>query len=440
MLKQYLPKGFQMINRLLITIFLLLGITVISSAQLNDISFTNKDTIYDPAIATIQLYPRGIPNEMPIIRLGSSSQLILEFDEFRKDINDYYAYIQHCDHNWEPSQLSEFDYISGFSEVNIEDVYFSRTEGPLYNHYQLNFPNAQCIPKVSGNYMLHVYRYDGKEIPAFSRQFYVVENLVGIQADLQFPLREMGQEKQEFDFKVILGENEFYSPIQSIWVDIFQNGRTDNPIKGIKANFTGIRELRFNYLDKISFPALNEFRFIDLRTLRLKTTDVIDIQKTNQNTYEVLMKIDESRQYRPYFLITDQDGYFVIDNQDQFANSEFYAEYVDVWFSYKSRFEMEGKEVHLFGKFMDWQLSERSRMTFDPSVSAYVKKVRLKQGYYDYAYAIVDEGEKVAQLVEAEGGHYETRNFYDFFVYYRSPMGRYDRIIGRKRVSTINYE
>ncbi len=410
-------------------------------AQLEDLGFVNKDTIYDPLVATIQLYPGGTTEAMPIFQLGTNEGLTLEFDEFRDDINDYYVYIQHCDHNWEPSQLSEFDYVEGFAEMIIEDAYFSRSDGPLYNHYVFRFPNQESTVRVSGNYMMHVFRFDAEKIPTFSRQFFVVENQVELAVQLQFPIKEMGNEKQEFDFQIGLGTTDFYNPARSIWADVYQNGRTDNTIRGVKANFVGKDILKYNYIDKISFPALNEYRFVDLRTLRVKTRGVFDIQKQERGgTYEVLKRIDESRQWKPYFLVPDINGYFVIDNQDNPINSEVYTEYVDVWFNYASPYELEGKEVHLFGKFMDWEPSERSRMYYNPSISAYTKKIRLKQGYYDYAYAIVDKDSKVAQLQETEGSHYETRNFYDFLIYYRTPMERYDRIIGSKRISTRDYE
>ena len=69
-------------------------------------------------------------------------------------------------------------------------------------------------------------------------------------------------------------------------------------------------------------------------------------------------------------------------------------------------------------------------MTYNPRIAAYVSKVRLKQGFYDYAYAEKPHNSDKADMEITEGDWYETENEYLILIYYRRFGGRFDQIIG----------
>jgi hypothetical protein len=86
--------------------------------------------------------------------------------------------------------------------------------------------------------------------------------------------------------------------------------------------------------------------------------------------------------------------------------------------------------VYIFGGLSDWQLKPEFKMVYNPAVSAYVGKVRLKQGYYNYLYAALPKTADHPDFEETEGDWFETKNLYTILVYFRPFGGRYDRIIG----------
>ena len=58
----------------------------------------------------------------------------------------------------------------------------------------------------------------------------------------------------------------------------------------------------------------------------------------------------------------------------------------------------------------------------------------LKQGYYNYYYAVVPKETNEIDLDRLEGNSQETENEYTILVYYRPFGTRYDQLVG---VSTV---
>ena len=59
----------------------------------------------------------------------------------------------------------------------------------------------------------------------------------------------------------------------------------------------------------------------------------------------------------------------------------------------------------------------------------YEKDIKLKQGFYNYKYVLVNaQGELEEGVIS--GDYYETENNYKVLVYYRDLGARYDRIVG----------
>ncbi|HKK88414.1 MAG TPA: type IX secretion system plug protein domain-containing protein [Saprospiraceae bacterium] len=404
-------------------------------------NFVNKDTIYDPNIATVEFYNAYDRFGMPAINLNSDSYLILNFDEMRLDFNDFFYTIVHCNYDWEKSNLNTLEYLDGFDEDDIRDESFSRTRFIGYNHYSLRLPNRNMRPKVTGNYLLHIYRYDQVKQPILTRRFIVYEPRIPVEPRVTFPIvNDPGVQYQEIDFNLKTNDPEIQNPMVNIKVDVYQNGRWDNPIKGLKANFAGQDVLKFNYVNRVVFSGLREFRFLDLRSSRLLSRDMRDIEETDEGIF-VTMETSRSRLNRPYFFFKDINGSFFVENQDlNLRDSDLSAEYINVLFSYYAPYPFYEKEVYLFGKFSDWQMLPKYKMEYSEQASSYVLEVLWKQGWYEYTFSIVDEGAKEADMTISEGGRFETENDYYFFVYYRNPVERFDRIVGYRKMSTIQFE
>jgi hypothetical protein len=59
----------------------------------------------------------------------------------------------------------------------------------------------------------------------------------------------------------------------------------------------------------------------------------------------------------------------------------------------------------------------------------------LKQGYYNYQYALLNSSAK-ENINFIEGNHYQTRNDYYIYVYYKPVGARYDQLVGYSKNSS----
>ena len=82
------------------------------------------------------------------------------------------------------------------------------------------------------------------------------------------------------------------------------------------------------------------------------------------------------------------------------------------------------------------ELYPENQMTYDENAQAYIADLLLKQGYYNYSYAVVN-GDNEVSYEETEGNWYETENDYTILVYYRQLGARYDRLIGVTNINSL---
>jgi hypothetical protein len=67
--------------------------------------------------------------------------LLLRFDELNAAYKYYFYTIQHCTPDWQPSNIFENDYLSGFFEQPITQYVPSINALQPYIHYTAEFPN-----------------------------------------------------------------------------------------------------------------------------------------------------------------------------------------------------------------------------------------------------------------------------------------------------------
>ncbi len=411
--------------------------TLSAALLAQDAGLRYEDYTYKNNLRTVQLYVDGLFTSQPIIELGSNSALVLSFDDMDANVKNYTYTIVHCDLNWQPSNLAEMEYINGFVEDRIEQFEFSFQTLTPYTHYRLYLPNrAQSFTK-SGNYLLKVYEDEREKTLAITRRFVVVESLVNIRPQMVRPnaVSKM-RTHQELDFVVDFNRLNIRDPQREVRATVLQNGRWDNAIIDIPPLFVRGTQLIFDYQDRVIFPAGKEFRYLDMRSLRFGSENLTAVERIG-DTYEVTLNKDQKRFNQVYLNRQDLNGMYVIetfDQEDPFLSSN----YANVLFSLYSPEPLYDYDVYLFGKLTDWRIDERYKMAYNPLVNGYVGKVQLKEGYYDYKYAVVPrEGKnRTANLTEIEGDWYETENQYTILLYYRPFGERYDRVISVISVSS----
>lgn len=396
----------------------------------DDINYS--DDIYLNYIKSVKFHHSGLFTSMPIIDLGSNGRLILSFDDLEAGDKDFIYKIIHCDKNWQPSDLDEYDYINGFNGEEIEDIYYSIGTYQNYTHYRLSLPNDDLEWTISGNYILAVYEDEYDTVPAITRRFMVVEPLVTVLAQVDQPMNVSKiRSHHEIDFKINYEDFRIVNPMNEIEVTILQNNRWDTSMKGIKPRFVAGETINFNYVDRINFPAGKEFRIVDLRSTRYRGEGVHSIDR-NRNGIDMLVQLDQNRYFKNYHTYDDINGQYVIETADD-NNHNLESEYMNVYFALQLDQALLEGDIYIIGSFCDWQMTEENRLEYDSFREIYSKDIRLKQGFYDYVYAI-RSGDKV-DFIGLEGNSYETENDYTVLTYFSEFGARYDRLIG---VASLN--
>jgi len=416
-------------KKLLLLLFFSLLNGFVARAQ--DPAFFYKDHIYLDNIKSVKFFLGDVFISYPIVRLGSGQQLTLIFDDLSTNARYYTYRIIHCDKDWRPSNLSELEYLEGFSGERIDDFQYSfKTRTPFVN-YQLRLPNEDLTWTKSGNYLLVVYDSDRGQVPAFTRRFVVVEDLVRIQPAMTRPADvSKSRTHQEIDFTVNHEYLEIRNPRAEIAATLLQNGRWDNAIQDLAPFLIKGKNLVFDYNDKIVFPAGKEFRYLDMRSLRFGSENISTIEDYDDG-FDVMLFKDNKRMERPVVFRNDLNGNFVIETTDQ-RDFDLSSDYAHVLFSLYSPTVYDDHDLYVVGGFNGWQLTPENKMVYNDGINGYVAKILLKQGYYDYAYAMVPRSGEIRQLdtAEIEGDWFETNNDYTILIYYKPFGGRYDQVIG----------
>lgn len=408
-------------------ISLLLVIIFSSFTFGQDENLVYEDEIYLDYIKSVKFHHQGLFTSVPIIDLNSTGKLVLSFDDLEAEDKEYIYEIIHCDKDWNPSDIEEVEFLDGFNLEEINEVAFSRGTYQDYTHYELILPNDQVQWNLSGNYLLKVYENEYDKTLALTRRFMVVEPVVTVLADMVRP-GSVSKIKSHHELKFDINYENFpiNNPRNEIEVVIMQNGRWDNMLSGISPKFITGETMKFNYMDRLNFLALKEFRIFECRSKRYTGERVHSIDINNQGI-DVLLELDESRANKFYHTYDDLNGNYIIETRDD-NNDAVTAEYINAIFALDLRRELYEGDIYVVGKFTDWKLKQEFKMQFDSQNNIYVGEGMLKQGFYDYMYVLEDS--RGVSFDALEGSWEETENEYSVLVYYSEYGSRYDRLIG----------
>jgi hypothetical protein len=404
----------------------------IAVAQNQQFVYDNK--VYQPNIKTVQCYNAQKEQSMPVITLKSNEQLVFSFDDLNGSSKNYWYTVEHCTSDWKSSRLSALDYLESLSEDRITDYKYSFGTLQKYTHYRLSLPNSQVRPKISGNYLLKVYEEGNQQKPVISQRFYVVEQVVSIGIDVvassQVSLRFSNQ-KVNF---TIFHKTPIQNPYTDLKAVVMQNGNPQTAILNTRPQFIKPGSLVYNELNSNDFPAGNEFRKFDIRSLRFKAENVQDIIR--DTSVNVILFQDVNTSKARYSNLVDENGSFFIRNQDG-RDDGTESDYANVAFTLNAVPPTASGDAYVAGRFNDYQLSEASKLHFDSSRKRFYTNIRLKQGLYDYRYVWLNkETNKIDQTI-FEGSFFETGNTYQVFAYYKKPGSRWEELIGYSDINTL---
>jgi hypothetical protein len=415
---------------------IIIQVNILKGSDPDSLLYTNH--IFDQKIKTVQLYNEGWNLSYPVIKLNSAEKLVFQFDLIGNQDEAYYYTFIHCDKDWNKSDIFTNNYLDGFPENPIEEIKPSFNTTVNYFHYKLIFPNDRVNIKLSGNYILYVYPADNPEKPVITQRFIVKEDAVKI--DIKAHRPQMTSDKdagQQVDFTIDISSVSIIDPYRNIYSSVLQNGRWDNAKNNMKPEIYGANELKYNSLSEMNiFSGGNEFRYFDIKSIRYQSEYVRRIDFLSPY-YHVYLAPSENRESKPYFYWQDFNGKYYIAAQEG-REPETDADYVYVYFTLPSVYEVEGGKMYISGSLSNWTFGNDNLMTFNPEQGQYECTMLLKQGWYNYEYVFLRDGEKNSVASKFEGSHYETENDYMVIVYYRNPQGRYDRVIGTATINTLN--
>lgn len=426
-------------RRFPVFLFLLSGVLSASLTAQEFVGLRYDNYDYGDFVGAVRFQVEGLRTAYPIVDLEGQARLNFSFDDLDGGVRDYFYTIIHCDRDWYPSELNTMEYLDGYNEERILEWQFSVKTLQEYTNYRFTLPNQAMRWTKTGNYLLVVYEKDTDYYPVITRRFVVAERQISITPRLQRPSQPSKMRThQEIDFTANFEKFPLRNPQQDIKAVVLQNGRWASAIDGLPPLFVRGNELLFDYQNKIVFPGLKEFRFIDLRSLRFISPNIGRIERLDDR-WEIVLRKDRTRDGEPYIEFEDLNGDFIIESQDQ--NAPMAADYAQVLFTLYAPEPMYDHHVYLMGTFTNWKTDERYRMAYNNAVNGYVIKVPLKQGFYNYAYGMTKANPKEGEpnpvdFSQTEGHWFETENNYTILLYYHPFGARYDQVVGFVNFST----
>lgn len=368
-----------------------------------------------------------------------SNTLEISFDELSHDARMYSYTVLHLNSDWTPSGLNSYEYLRGYTTADIDDYALSINTQQSYTNYRFTFPHDDMQLLVSGNYVLLIYE-DGDEQNVVAQVcFSVVEPLAGIEVKQRGNTdKEYNGRYQQLDIDVNTTNLDIRSP-QDIKLVVRQNNRLDNEVVMTKPTYVEPHRLRYVNQSSLIFEGGNEFRHFDTYSTYYAGYHVDKI-RYSQGEYHAILELDEERgimssgagrEGLPYLTENDANGQWVV-NCEKSDEVDTDAEYMWVHFYLPVRQPIMNGHVFVGGELFDNQYTAKNRMEYDADQKCYYLSAYLKQGGYDYMYYVA--GKEGVTTLPLEGSHWQTQNEYGIYVYYRPFGGRYDQLVGYKRL------
>jgi Domain of unknown function (DUF5103) len=397
------------------------------------------DKLYNPNIKTIKLFPPGNQLAAPILTLNSADLLELHFDELGTQVKNYSYTFELCNANWQPANLSKFDFIRGFQQQRILQYRNSSISQVNYVHYMVTLPERNCMPTKSGNYILKVFLNGNENNIAFTKRIYVVDKLANIGLRVLQPFNaNISLTHQKLNIVVDASKINAANMPQQIQIAVVQNYKWNQAITNLQPAFIRGKILEYNAEQDGIFDAGKEYRWADIRSVRFSSDRVLKIEK-NEVPNTMFLFSDNSRVQQQYIFYRDLNGAYEVVTTES-VNPWWQSDYANVVFSYatpKNQPLPNNTKLYLQGEFTNNKADTSSQLLWNSQTSLYEKTLLLKQGFYTY-HIVSKTGNNPISLELTEGNFWETENNYTVLVYFRSFAGRHDELIGLETTNSRN--
>lgn len=311
----------------------------------------NTDNILMSCIKTVKLFQQNNQQSLPIINLNSSDILELHFDDMDGYVKNYYYTFTLCNANWQPADLSSFDYLRGYQQQRLNQYRPSSIAQTKYVHYQAMLPDKNCTPTKSGNYLLKVFLNGDTAQLAFTKRLYVLNSLANVGGRVMQPFdNQLARTHQKVQFSVDVTQLNAQNPQQQIIATVMQNNRTDNMIYNVPIAFLRGNLLEYDGERGGIFAAGKEYRWADLRSFRFESERIASIDK-NVQPNNVYIKQDGVRLAQQYLYYKDYNGFMTITTTEN-VNNWWQTDYANVTYTYvpQGNKPYNDKNIYLLGE------------------------------------------------------------------------------------------
>ena len=403
---------------------ILLVLTLINSVHAQISNKVNKEQI-----KTVYL-SQNTTNELIVdnlcLDIDRQGNIHLFFDDLNLVNTNYFLRIVHCQSDWKPSTLNEIEYLADFNDIPIRYPETSMGTKIPYKQFKISLPKV----KVSGNYIAMIYANRNKRDTVLTKRFSIYQNEINVGSKISFAKSNYLRSTHQFiDLTLGYPANYLINSDENLKIEVRKNNQSKNVVPNMpKPMVQAIdRKLTYQfYNQENAIPGGNEFRLIDLRSTQQRLNFVGQINALDR--YSEISIIPEQPQGNySYVQRPDFNGAYVIANYEN-PNSPLQADYIWCTFILKSR-KFEDEKIYVTGTFNSYELTQSNLLQYDEAKGAYLGKILLKQGIYNYQFSSNNPLNS-----NLEGNHAETENYYEVLVYFRKPGERYDSLIGYQKI------
>jgi len=393
------------------------------------LAWLNLNQAKEPILKSLQYYVNKNTKMLPVLKMHSGDKLTISFDIEAPHEPSFNIKFKFCDAQWEPYDNLLLEGIGENVQynINVEKLPLT-TEGAEY-FVSEKFPNRNVKFNNSGKWMFFITDSFDEDIIYDWGKFYVVENSVNLNLDIQDWRREgmissNNANDRVLNFKTKFAISDSLEPFRIDHIEIIKNWEIDYPKILEKDSFSRNRIYEWDGSNNFEFGILDLEPGNEYRQVNLNDRNKFEFPITRANF--------EGIEYSRFYKLGSKDlnGSFNLMNR-----KNEYSDYLIATFEFSPP-QRINEDVFIVGAFTNWDVLPWFKMEVEEEL--YSISLELKRGIYDYQYVTgTIENDKVINIDwrTFEGNFWETENVYSVFLYYKSPnKGEYDKIIGYKQI------
>lgn len=376
-------------------------------------------------VKTVQLFNPQSNDLSPIISLNE--YLIFSFDDLEGGYKRFEYKIVRYDRFWEKSNIFTSEYLNGYQKNYIRDYRNSFNTRVNYTHYEMKIPNRDFSFKLSGNYGIQLLDPNNGSV-LLEKRFSVFENQTAVGVNVE-RINGLSEKNQRVQVVISSSQMDLTQNQNECSLVILKNDNWNEALTLEQPNFAQPLQFTYNQLDN-NFIGGTEYNWFDTKNLNIGglTTE----QVIREDIYETILRPNAYAPDEPYIDRPDVNGNYYIRNDviPNPNNADSEADYTKVFFALANYTPNENEEVCVYGAFNNFKCNDESTLKYVPETGFWETEILLKQGYYNYSFAVKNKDNGELNYSKIGGSYWQTENKYSALFYYRPWGKRYDLLIG----------